>query len=160
MKPITLELLNDGKVHYRAVITPGNPVTTCEIQRQAEPVHNNCWTIAYYGMSICKHGDTYDLETGCRLALKSVLRKPKNWQHAASKEFRAAAWKAYLQRFPVSERTNPERDRAAQYAHMTKVITEALCRRLERDMVLPTRSNVNPFGGTVSWGVDHAKVTK
>ena len=104
MKPVTLDLPSDNNTHYRAVITPGNPVTTCEIQHQAGTIYENHWRLMYHGMSICKHGDRYDMETGCRLALKSALRKPKKWDYAYEKQFRTAAWAAYLAKFPVSER--------------------------------------------------------
>ncbi len=108
MKPIILELPADGRVHYRAVITPGNPVTICEIQKQAEPIQERYWEVKHYGISICRHGDAYDFETGCRLSLKSALRKPKAYDYTDKQSFREAAWKAYLDRFPPSQRKRPE----------------------------------------------------
>lgn len=138
MKPFILDLPEDGRIHYRAVITPGNPVTICEIQRQSEPINDRHWEIEYYGMSICRPGDTYDLETGCRLALKSALRKPKNYDHCDKQSVRGAAWKAYLDRFPPNQRKRPEPPKDL-HVTVAKAFEKALMERMERDMVFTNR---------------------
>ena len=171
MKPIIIDLPADGRLHYRAVITPGNPVTICEIQRQSEPVNARHWEIKYYGMSICRPGDTYDLETGCRLSLKSALRKPKNYDYCDRQNVRAAVWKAYLDLFPPDKRkkiplvkitigpdnmSNEELKRIK--ARLQEAIEKALKERMERSLFGPRAWSSGPFNGNVTWGIDHAKV--
>lgn len=157
MKPVILDLPSDNNTHYRAVITPGNPVTTCEIQHQAGTIYENHWRLMYHGMSICKHGDRYDMETGCRLALKSALRKPKTWDFAAEKQFRTAAWAAYLAKFPISERVDPAKVEANEYREMVTTFARAIQKSMERDMLFTPGWSAGPFNGKVTWGVDKAK---
>jgi hypothetical protein len=150
MNPVIIELLQDGKTHYRAVFDPRKPVTVCEIQAQSEPLISGHWRTEHYGLSVCKQGDIYDMETGLRLALKSALRKPKDWQFAGSKRFRAAAWAAYLERFPVSERNTAAKE-AEQYKELIREIGAKLRERMERDMIARCWLS-SPFGNaSVTW---------
>lgn len=95
MKAIVIELPTDGKQCFRAVIKPGDPVTICEIQSQYQPVVKGFWKVYSYGLGVCKSEDTYDYETGLRMALRSALRK------IGDLNLRTAAWEAYLERFPI-----------------------------------------------------------
>jgi hypothetical protein len=84
--------------YHRIVIEPGNPATMCKILYQVEPFIEDCWSIWRVGMGVCQRGDAYDLETGCRMALKSALRD------VSDKKLRRKIWQAYFQRFPVKDR--------------------------------------------------------
>jgi len=106
-KTIVFETINpDYKAeHIRVEIRPHNPVTQCLIAHQFEPVIGNYWKTLAEGMSVCKHGDAYDLETGCRMALISALRKVRE------KAIRRAVWTEYLKLFPVSGRSKTKTTR-------------------------------------------------
>ena len=86
--------------HYHVTIQPSDPVTTCEILQQNDPIIDRpeYWNVEAYGLGVRKHGDIYDRETGCRMALASALRKIDD------KELRGEIWKLYLEMFPVESR--------------------------------------------------------
>lgn len=97
-KKITLEFCNihkDRELHYRITISPGNPVTRCTVEYQHAPIIEQCWTLESSGIGVLKPGDTYDLETGCRMALRSALREIED------KAIRKLAWAFYFKAFPL-----------------------------------------------------------
>lgn len=86
--------------YYQAQFDPGDPATRCTISYQFSPFQENGsgGLLQSVGIGVRKEDDIYNRETGCRMALKSALRRIEN------KTVRAAAWKAYLEKFPVSNR--------------------------------------------------------
>ena len=80
---------------FTVVIYPDNPITVCELY---------WWNdrLIAYGLGVCKHGDTYDRETGSRMALRAALK------HAELSDT-DHIWTAYLAIFPVSERKQAQR---------------------------------------------------
>lgn len=113
---------NGPTEHYRIIIEPHNPITKCKILAQYEPIVDQCWRNTAFGIGVCKHGDTYDMETGCRMALKSALRTIKQ------DDIRAAAWKAYLEAFPVESRkkVNDEGDKQAAIKLISRLIAKSI----------------------------------
>ena len=87
---------------YRIVLEPDNPVTKCTIYSRL--TISISWGLKAYGIGVRKHGDVYDLETGCRMALRSALRMIRQ------EEIRKAIWAKYLELFPISERKEPQVD--------------------------------------------------
>lgn len=76
------------------IIEPDNPVTVCTIKQTGN-------RLVAFGIGVCKHGDKYDLETGCRMALKSALKD------VPYSNFRQKTWEKYLEMFPVKDRVKP-----------------------------------------------------
>jgi len=106
-KPVVIEIVTtlpaySKPVHFRAVITPHDPVTKCIISSQVEPIMADYWGLESVGIGVRKHGDAYDRETGCRMALTSALRQ------LGTKSIRKSIWDQYLALFPIAERTKPE----------------------------------------------------
>lgn len=127
----------DNNIHYRAVIKPHNPVTTCEIQGQSAPIMDNFWGLCAYGIGVCKRGDVYDRKTGCRMALASALRK------IGDDQVRAAFWKKYLERFPIKDRTDPNQLEFLRFINSLRHLAEIMTRRgYSND--LPTFKNKPP----------------
>ncbi len=89
---------------YHVAIMPRNPVTTCEMYYYDNDNIFPGWVLVGYGVARCKHNDKYDVETGCRMALASMVRG-----FISVQEEREAIWKKYLELFPVSERKQPEK---------------------------------------------------
>lgn len=80
---------------YEIDIKPGNPVTICEIDLA------NTGQLFAYGLGVCKPGDTYNRETGCRKALKSAL-------YAIPRSERRVIWEEYFKLFPLDRPELPE----------------------------------------------------
>jgi len=74
----------------RVSIEPNKHITKCTIRFD--------WELLAFGIGVLKHGDAYDRELGCRMALKSALKMLNR------KDVNADIWAEYLKIFPVSER--------------------------------------------------------
>ena len=96
---VSMQLSDVYVEKYTIVITPDNPITRCVIYGSGELEHGR--EIAF-GIGVRKHGDCYDLETGCRMALKSALRG------VPAKTIRQAIWEQYMLVFPVNQRPTPD----------------------------------------------------
>jgi hypothetical protein len=83
---------------YRIILTPHNPITICTVYWRYSLQSENAWKLVHLGYGIKKPGDAYDLEKGCRMALRSALRNISN------KELRTMIWARYNQYFPVEKR--------------------------------------------------------
>ncbi len=89
-------------------IEPRKPISVCRIiDRKGN--------LLGMGIGVLKHGDLYDRETGCRMALKSALRDA-----LISGEQRRKIWEAYLERFPASERKSQEALRMERIHKLTQ----------------------------------------
>lgn len=140
IKPVVGCSFND---HYRITIRPHDPVTTCEVETQHEPIIPGFWKIVTYGLGVRKGRDIYDLETGCRMALASALRKIDD------QSLRAEFWKLYLEKFPVSERVSQSELFEAKLRKVLKPLTA-----LAAIMSMPTFEEM-PIHRTWRFGENH-----
>lgn len=122
-KPIEITFEYDEKI-YRAIFSPGNPVTTCDIYFSYFGLKKLNYLSS--GIGVCKHGDTYNKRTGFKMALKSALRKLKN------QELRPLFWEKFLEIFPPEKEQNSEKATEAVLKSMLPVLERALYRQLDR----------------------------
>ena len=83
-------VIYDG-VEYQILIDPDKPITRCAIYRERN--------LLAYGIGVLKHGDVYNKEFGCRMALRSALGM-LDYDLPVKQDI----WREYLKIFPVSER--------------------------------------------------------
>lgn len=102
-KPVEIEVITElsgykNPVHFRVKIDPHDPVTKCTVTSQAEPLYPDYWHLEAVGIGVCKPGDVYDRETGCRMALASAFRTFKD------ENIRKMIWEKYFEIFPIKNR--------------------------------------------------------
>jgi hypothetical protein len=107
---------------YTVSITPGNPITICEIRSNGIPP-------LVYGLGVRKHGDVYDRVEGMQRALASALRK-------LLKDDRQLVWNEFFLIYPRDARPEPDYEQAGNQVIACLNEATAIMRKLEKSQLI------------------------